>query len=284
MKILVTGYTGQLGFDLVSEGLQQGMNILGISSKDVDITNEKELISYIKNINPSVIIHCAAYTAVDNAEVEKEKCWNVNVNGTNYLSKIASDINSKFLYISTDYVFNGESNTVYSESSVADPISYYGKTKLEGEKIVQSLLKKFFILRVSWVFGINGKNFINTMINLSKTKSEINVVGDQYGSPTYTKDLARLILDMIKTEKYGIYNVTNEGFCSWAQFAEEIFKQLNINIKINTISTEEYITQAKRPKNSKLSKQKLIDFGFNPLPSWQDAVRRYLTELSQEVK
>lgn len=284
MKILVTGYTGQLGYDVVQQGLKRGLNMVGAGSKDLDITNQVEVFDYVKKLNPDAIVHCAAYTAVDNAEDDSSICWNVNVEGTKYLAKIANDINAKFMYISTDYVFNGEGENPFNESDEPNPIGYYGETKYHGEQEVQSLLDEWFIVRISWVFGINGNNFVKTMLRLAETRSELNVVGDQVGSPTYTFDLARLLIDMIQSDKYGIYNVTNEGYCSWAEFAKEIFKQANVDVKVHSISTEEYPTRAARPKNSRLSKQKLIDNGFNPLPKWQDALNHYLNELLQEVK
>lgn len=284
MKILVTGYTGQLGYDVVQQGLKQGLNMVGIGSRDLDITNEKAVSQYIKTVKPDTIIHCAAYTAVDRAEDDKDTCQYVNVNGTNNLAEAAKEINAKFMYISTDYVLSGEGQTPFKETDETSPIGHYGRTKLEGEEVVKKLLNKWFIVRISWVFGINGNNFVKTMLRLGETRNELNVVGDQFGSPTYTSDLAKLIIDMVKTNKYGIYHASNEGFCSWADFAQEIFRQADIKVKVNSISTEEYPTRAVRPKNSRMSKQKLIDNGFHPLPKWQDAVKSYLKQLKQEVK
>ncbi|WP_201319167.1 MULTISPECIES: dTDP-4-dehydrorhamnose reductase [unclassified Paenibacillus] len=284
MKILVTGYTGQLGFDVVNHGVKCGLDMVGVGLNDLDITNENAVNQYIKLLNPDAIIHCAAYTAVDKAEDDKTSCWNVNVEGTKHLVHTAREINAKFMYISTDYVFNGQGNEPFVEVDVPNPIGYYGLTKYEGEKVVKQILEDWFIVRISWVFGVNGNNFIKTMLRLAETRSELNVVGDQYGSPTYTFDLARLLIDMIQTEKYGIYHASNEGSCSWAEFAQEIFRQANVGAKVNSISTEEYPTRAVRPKNSRMSKQKLIDNGFVPLPKWQDALEHYLNELTQEVK
>lgn len=284
MKILVTGYTGQLGYDVVQEGIMQGLNMRGVGSKDLDITIRSDVERYVKEFRPDAIIHCAAYTAVDKAEEDKETCWNVNVHGTENLVRAAKDINAKFIYISTDYVFEGTGSTPYKESDETNPKGYYGLTKLEGEQVVQSILDDWFIVRISWVFGINGRNFIKTMLRLSESHKEVNVVGDQYGSPTYTYDLAKLLIDMIKSDKYGIYHATNEGFCSWAELAEEIFKQSKLKVKVNSITTEEYLTRAKRPKNSRMSKEKLIDNEFNPLRKWQEALTHYLKELQQEVK
>lgn len=283
MKILVTGYTGQLGYDVVQHGLQLGLHMVGIGSKDLDITDKEAVSQYVKKVRPDAVIHCAAFTAVDKAEDDKDTCRCVNVEGTNNLAEVAREINARFMYISTDYVFSGEGQTPFKETDEPRPIGHYGRTKLEGEEAVKQL-DKWFIIRVSWVFGINGNNFVKTMLRLAETRNELNVVGDQFGSPTYTLDLAKLLIDMIKTDKYGIYHASNEGFCSWADFAQEIFTQANIHVKVNSISTEEYPTRALRPKNSRMSKQKLMDNGFNPLPRWQDAVKRYLKELTQEVK
>lgn len=284
MKILVTGYTGQLGYDVVREGLRRGLNMHGIGSKDVDLTNEQQVDHLVKQVNPDAIIHCAAYTAVDKAEDDQQTCWDVNVEGTKYLAAAARDLNAKFMYISTDYVFDGEGETPFVETDIPNPIGYYGLTKYEGEKIVTSLLEDSFIVRISWVFGINGNNFVKTMLRLAETRDELNVVGDQFGSPTYTHDLSRLLMDMIQTDKFGIYHASNEGYCSWAQFAAEIYNQANKRIEVNPITTDQYPTRAVRPKNSRMSKQKLVDNGFTPLPNWQDSLRHYLNALTHEVK
>ncbi|MDQ0221225.1 dTDP-4-dehydrorhamnose reductase [Peribacillus cavernae] len=284
MKVLVTGYSGQLGYDVVREGKNRGHEVYGTSSQELDIIDQQSVSTYVGTLNPDVIIHCAAYTAVDKAEDDQERCYAVNVMGTKNLAQTSKAIGAKFIYISTDYIFDGQGNEPFTELNKPGPIGYYGVTKLEGEQVVQSVLDKWFIVRISWVFGINGNNFIKTMLRLSETRDELNVVGDQFGSPTYTFDLAQLLIDMIETESYGIYHATNEGFCSWAEFAEEIFEQSGRQVKVNAISTEEYPTRAVRPKNSRMSKQKLVDNGFQKLPSWQDATARYLAELTQEVK
>lgn len=283
MKIIVTGYTGQVGYDVVEQGKKLGYEMIGIGSKELDITQQKEVDSFVQNLVPDAIIHCAAYTAVDKAEDDKEAAWKVNVEGTKHLVHAAKSISAKFLYISTDYVFDGLGEAPFVESNTPNPVGYYGKTKYEGEKIVQSLLDKCFIVRISWVFGENGNNFVKTMLRLAETRNELNVVGDQFGSPTYTIDLARLLLEMIRSESYGIYHASNEGYCSWAEFAREIFLQSNKNVKVNAITTEEYPTRAIRPKNSRMSKQKLKESGFMPLPRWQDALAQYLSELNSEV-
>jgi dTDP-4-dehydrorhamnose reductase len=284
MKILVTGYTGQLGFDAVKEGLIRGHEMVGVGSNELDITDEFAVKKLVNNVKPDAIIHCAAYTAVDKAEDDRENCWKVNVIGTKYLAESAKVIGSKFMYISTDYVFDGLGDTSFAETDSTNPVGYYGLTKLEGEKIVQSLLSDWFIVRISWVFGLNGNNFVKTMLRLAETRDELNVVGDQIGSPTNTVDLARLLLDMIPTIKYGVYHATNEGYCSWADFAQEIFLLSEKNVKVKSISTEEYPTRSIRPKNSRLSKQKLIDNGFEPLPRWQESLAKYLDALKLEVK
>ncbi|MGG3915937.1 dTDP-4-dehydrorhamnose reductase [Rossellomorea vietnamensis] len=284
MKILVTGYTGQLGYDVVCEGLDHGFDMIGVGSEELNITEEQSVYKYVNVINPDAIIHCAAYTAVDKAEDDMENCWDVNVNGTKHLAKAAKESNAKFMYISTDYVFDGLAETPFVETDIPNPAGYYGLTKFEGEKVVQSLLTELFIVRISWVFGLNGNNFIKTMLRLAETRDNLNVVGDQVGSPTNTFDLARLLIEMIQTERYGIYHATNEGFCSWAEFAEEIFRKTEKKVKVNSITTKEYPTRAVRPKNSRMSTQKLIDNGFNLLPSWQDSLEQYLIALKHEVK
>ncbi|AEH52411.1 dTDP-4-dehydrorhamnose reductase [Heyndrickxia coagulans] len=279
MKIFVTGYTGQLGYDVVKEGQRRGFDMIGVGQKELDITKEKDVDAYVTELKPDAIIHCAAYTAVDQAEEQKETCWDVNVNGTKYLAKAAKASGAKFMFISTDYVFKGNGTEPFLESDEADPVNYYGYTKYEAEKAVCSILDEAFIVRISWVFGINGKNFIKTMLRLAESHDQVNVVGDQIGSPTYTFDLARLLVDMIQTEKYGVYHATNKGFCSWAEFAKEIFKQAGKKVKVNAIKTEEYPTKAVRPKNSRMSKQKLRDNGFDPLRPWKKALAHYLKEL-----
>lgn len=283
MKILVTGYSGQLGYDVVLEGKKRGFDMIGVGHKELDITQEEQVRNYIHTVKPGVVIHCAAYTAVDNAEDNKDVCFDVNVNGTKNLAASAKSMDAKFIYISTDYVFEGTGTEPFTEEDAANPVGYYGITKYEGEKAVQSLLDKYFIIRISWVFGINGNNFIKTMLRLAETRKELNVVGDQYGSPTYTFDLAKLLLDMAETEKYGVYHASNEGFTTWADFAKEIFQVAGKAVKVNSITTEEYPTKAVRPKNSRMSKDKLEKNGFTRLPAWQDALTRYIAELQEEV-
>ncbi len=284
MKILVTGYTGQLGFDVVRAGKALGFDMIGIGVEHLDITDQEATSQFVRDVKPDAIIHCAAYTAVDKAEDDKELCWNINVKGTETLATIAKELQSKFIYISTDYVYDGKGETPFIETDATSPVNYYGQTKLEGEQIVQQLLTDYFIVRISWVFGLNGFNFVKTMLKLAETRNELNVVGDQFGSPTYTFDLSKLLLEMIQTDRYGIYHGTNEGICSWAEFATEIFRQAGKNVTVNSIPAADYPTKAARPGNSRMSKQKLIDNGFMTLPKWQDALQHYINVLETEGK
>lgn len=277
--ILVTGVNGQLGFDVVKELTKRNIECLGIDREELDITDKDAVEKYISNLKPECVIHCAAYTAVDRAEDEEEICSKVNVHGTEYIAKACKNIDAKMIYISTDYVFDGEGDIPFEVDGNIEPHSIYGKTKYEGELKVKSVLDKYFVVRISWVFGINGNNFIKTMIRLGKEKESLNVVCDQIGSPTYTADLAPLLCDMAFSEKYGTYHATNEGYCSWAEFASEIMKRSGLNCRINPIPTSEYPAKATRPFNSRLSKKSLVDNGFNLLPSWEDALDRYLIEL-----
>lgn len=284
MKILVTGVKGQLGYDVLKELNKRGFNeVIGVDKEELDISKEDDVNSFITQQAFDIVFHCAAYTAVDAAEDNKELSYDVNVNGTKYISKACKKVDATLFYVSTDYVFDGKGDNPFSINDKPNPINYYGETKYLGEKEVLEHTKKHFIIRISWVFGINGHNFVKTMLKLGKTKDELTVVRDQIGSPTYTYDLAKLLCDMMKTDHYGIYHATNEGFCSWYDFACEIFNQANIEIIVNPLSTEHYPTKAIRPKNSRLSKESLIDKGFHLLPTWQDALNRYLKELG-EVK
>ncbi len=278
MKVLVTGVKGQLGFDVCKELDKRNIENKGIDRDDCDITDEQAVLSYIKNYAPDVVIHCAAYTAVDRAEDEKEICYNVNVKGTEYIARACKEIDAKMVYISTDYVFEGTGDKAYEVQDNTAPDNTYGITKYQGEEAVRKILSKYFIIRISWVFGINGNNFINTMMKLGESRSELNVVADQIGSPTYTYDTAPLICDMIATEKYGTYHATNEGYCSWADLAEYIFSVTGQKVLVHHIKSEEYPTKASRPKNSRLSKASLDNAGFKRLPDWQDAVKRYINE------
>lgn len=283
MKILVTGVAGQLGHDCVEElSHYKDVQVLGIDIDDLDLTNELDVLNFIQQNKPDAIIHCAAWTNVDAAETKKSEAYSVNVLGTKFLTEASKLIDAKLLYISTDYVFDGKGNQPYKISSPVDPINYYGSTKLMGEECVKNNPKSF-IVRTSWVYGLNGNNFVKTMIKLADSHPTISVVNDQIGSPTYTRDLSKLICKMIQTDKYGIYHATNEGFCSWAEFASQIFKNIKKNVTVQNISTKEYElikpNQARRPLNSRLDKTSLDDQGFKRLPKWKDALERYLKEL-----
>ncbi len=279
MKVLVTGFAGQLGHDVAAELAERGISCIAADKADFDLTNHESVKGFVGACRPDVIIHCAAYTAVDKAEEDSATCYNVNINGTRYLCEAAAENQAKLIYVSTDYVFDGEKAEPYEVDDVTAPQSVYGVTKLEGEHIVRNSISKHFIVRTAWVFGANGNNFVKTMLRLGKERDTLNVVCDQYGSPTYTKDLARLLCDMAESDKYGTYHATNEGFCSWADFACEIMQQANINSRVVPIPSSQYPAKAKRPMNSRLSKQKLIDNGFTPLPDWQDALSRYLNKI-----
>lgn len=288
LKILVTGVKGQLGYDCVRELKERGYaNVLGIDREELDITDREAVLKFIADYHPDVIMHNAAYTAVDKAEENKDACHAVNVLGVRYLTEAASLCDAKLIYISTDYVFDGllSHDKEYEVTDRPNPVSEYGKTKWEGEEEARKW-KKTFIVRISWVFGINGHNFVRTILKLGKTHSELNVVNDQIGSPTYTYDLSKLLCDMMETEKYGTYQATNEGYCSWNDFAKAIFKEANMNVTVHEISTEDYLKlspqQAKRPFNSRMSKKILDEAGFKRLPTWQDALHRYIETLRKE--
>lgn len=284
MKYLVTGYNGQLGYDIVRELKNRGVSdtdIIPTDVKDMDITDRDAVIKKVTEVKPDVIFHNAAWTNVDGAEDSKELCEKVNYLGTKNMVDAAKMVGAKIVYISTDYVFDGTKDGMYEVDDKVNPLSVYGKTKYQGEEAVRNY-DKHFIVRISWVFGINGKNFIRTMLKLSETRDSLNVVCDQVGSPTYTVDLSHLLVDMVSTNKYGTYHANNEGFCSWAEFAKYIFDSSNIDMKVNAIPTSSYPQKATRPLNSKLSKKSLDDAGFNRLPDWKDAVNRYKEELINE--
>lgn len=277
--ILVTGITGQLGYDVVRELERRGKEVLGTTRNEINLLTEEGTKNFILQKKPEAVIHCAAYTAVDKAETESELAITVNGLGTRRIAEACREVGAKMIYISTDYVFGGDGRTPYEISDEKSPINIYGTSKLLGENSVITVLKNYFVVRVSWVFGSNGKNFVKTMLKLAETHKKLRVVDDQVGSPTYTADLAPLLADMIQTEKYGIYHATNEGFCSWAEFAKEIFKQAGKDVEVEPIATIDYPTPAKRPFNSRLSKKSLDDAGFKRLPTWQSAVERYLAEI-----
>ncbi len=282
MKVMVTGITGQLGFDLVRELERRGIEHRGVSRTDFSLTDFAAARACIEDYRPDVLVHCAAYTAVDKAEDEPELCAAVNTAATKNIAAVCRDISCKLIYISTDYVFAGEGDRFYEPQDLKGPKNVYGRTKLAGEEAVQALLEKYFIVRISWVFGRNGRNFIKTMLKLSESHNKLTVVGDQIGSPTYTVDLARLLADMTTSEAYGVYHATNEGVCSWAELAKETFRQAGRRVEVVPVASEAYPTKAHRPKNSRLSKECLSLAGFARLPAWQDAVKRYLAELQME--
>lgn len=302
MKVLVTGVAGQLGHDVMNElarrgydgigsdiaenynGAQDGSAVTKMPYIQLDITDDSKVKSTISKLKPDVVVHCAAWTAVDAADDEenREKVYAINVNGTKSIAESCKIVGAKMVYISTDYVFDGQGTEPWqADCKDYSPLNVYGKTKLEGELAVSNILDNCFIVRIAWVFGVNGNNFIKTMLKIGKKFDTLKVVNDQIGTPTYTYDLSRLLVDMIETEKYGYYHATNEGgYISWYDFACEIFKQAGYTTKVNPVTTEEYgVSKAKRPFNSRLDKSKLAENGFQPLPSWQDALQRYLKEI-----
>ena len=284
MKVLVTGVNGQLGHDVVNELTKRGHNAVGVDIDEMDITDKKCVDDVIGKTNPDAVIHCAAWTAVDLAEDAEniDKVRAVNAYGTKYIAQSCKALDCKMIYISTDYVFDGQGNEPWqADCKDYAPLNVYGQTKLEGELAVAGTLDKYFIVRIAWVFGVNGKNFIKIMLNVGKTHDTVTVVNDQIGTPTYTYDLARLLVDMIETEKYGYYHATNEGgYISWFDFAKEIYAQAGYSTQVKPVSTAQYgISKAKRPFNSRLDKSKLLQNGFTPLPTWQDALARYLKEI-----
>ena len=279
MKVLVTGVAGQLGYDVIKELESHQIEYLGVDRDTMDLTDENTVRQVITNFGPDAVIHCAAYTAVDKAEDDVEACRKVNVDGTRYIAEVCREINAKMVYISTDYVFPGTGEQFYEVDDIKGPQNVYGQSKYDGELEVQRLLEKYFIVRISWVFGINGNNFIKTMLRLGETRNALTVVADQIGSPTYTYDLAKLLVEMVENEQYGVYHAHNEGVCSWAEFAIEIFKQANLNVTVIPVPSTEYPTRAARPLNSRMSTARLTEKGFGLLPIWQDALKRYIREL-----
>ena len=301
-KVLVTGVNGQLGYDVVRELDKRGYEAIGVDREMMNLTNSEEIRRVMNDISPDGVIHCAAYTAVDAAEDNIELCERVNALAVKDIAKCAKYLDIPMIYISTDYVFNGmkginqnnvdevaytiEDNNIckecyleYTEDDKVNPINVYGRTKCEGEMYVRDILDKHYIVRISWVFGENGNNFIDTMLRLSKDRDELNVIDDQVGSPTYTKDLAPLLVDMLESDRYGTYHATNDGYCSWYEFAKEIFDVAGVDIKVNPITTDMYPTKAKRPFNSKMSKEKLKNNNFRTLRSWKSAVKDYIENI-----
>ena len=291
MKAFVTGIGGQLGYDVMLELARRGHEAVGSDLKPpavpLDITDEAAVSKTIAQVRPDVVIHCAAWTAVDAAEEpeNREKVFAINERGTRHLAAASRAVNAKMIYISTDYVFDGQGERPWQPDDAAfAPLNVYGQSKLAGERAVEELLERYFIVRIAWVFGKNGKNFVKTMVNVGRTHDTVRVVNDQFGTPTYTFDLARLLVDMAETEKYGRYHVTNTGgYISWYDFTREIYRQAGMDVRVIPVTTEEYgLSRAARPRNSRLNQDKLRQMGFAPLPSWQDALGRYLKELNQE--
>ena len=285
MRVLVTGAKGQLGSDLLCELSKRNIESVGIDIDDLDITNAAATKRVIEKINNDAridaIIHCAAYTAVDAAEDNEALVTKINAEGTKNIAEVAKTFDVAMMYISTDYVFDGEGERPWEPDDKRAPLNVYGMAKYKGELYVEELLKKYFIVRISWVFGLHGNNFIKTMIRLGKERGAVSVVNDQIGSPTYTPDLSRLLVDMIVSDKYGRYHATNEGLCSWYDFAVEIFKQAKLDVAVTPVSSDAFPVKAKRPHNSRMDKSKLTKNGFKLLPPWQDALRRYLIELGE---
>ena len=281
MKLLVTGVKGQLGYDVVKEAEKRGVEAVGVDIDEMDITDAKQVREVITKGGYDAVVHCAAWTAVDKAEDMEEACRKVNKEGTENIAQVCEVLDIPIMYFSTDYVFNGQGSEPWKEYDKRAPLNVYGQTKYEGELAVEKLAKHF-IIRIAWVFGKNGNNFIKTMLRLGKERGAVSVVNDQIGSPTYTYDLAKLVLDMIRSDKYGTYHATNEGICSWYEFACEIFKQVGMNVQVTPVSSDEFPTKAKRPCNSRMNKTELDRNGFDRLPTWQDALHRYLKELEIE--
>ncbi len=279
MKVLVTGAKGQLGTDLMNELEKRGIEGIGVDVQEMDITDAEACRRVITASGADAVIHCAAYTAVDAAEDNIELCRRINGEGTRNVAQACKDADIKLMYISTDYVFDGQGTRPWEPDDERHPLNVYGQTKYEGELAVEELSDKYFIVRIAWVFGVAGKNFIKTMLRLGKERGAVSVVDDQIGSPTYTYDLARLLVDMIQTDKYGRYHATNEGLCSWYEFAKEIFRQAGMDVPVTPVSSDAFPAKATRPSNSRLNKDKLSENGFERLPSWQDALGRFLKEI-----
>lgn len=276
MRILVTGVGGQLGTDVVAELKKRGHEVIGVTQEDLDITEEAKVTDFVMNTRPEAIIHCAAYTAVDAAEDNYELAYQVNCLGTRYLVRACKNLGGKFIYISTDYVFSGDGDQPWKVDDIKNPQNNYGKTKLLGEEEVKKYTDQYFIVRTSWVIGAVGKNFVKTMLQLGKTRGAVSVVNDQIGSPTFTRNLSTLLSDMVVTNRYGVYHATNEGECSWYEFAVEIFSQAKLNVTVTPVSSSEFVAKAVRPKNSRLDKECLTENGFHLLPDWKSELCEYL--------
>ena len=279
MKVLVTGVKGQLGHDVMNELALRGIEGIGVDVEEMDITDRTACETVISQEKPDAVIHCAAYTAVDAAEDNADLCRRINGEGTRNVAQACKEADTKLMYISTDYVFDGQGTRPWEPDDERHPLNVYGQTKYEGELAVEELSDKYFIVRIAWVFGVAGKNFIKTMLRLGKERGAVSVVDDQVGSPTYTYDLARLLVDMIQTDRYGRYHATNEGLCSWYEFAKEIFRQAGMDVPVTPVSSDAFPAKATRPSNSRLNKDKLSENGFERLPAWQDALGRFLKEI-----
>ena len=276
MKVLITGVSGQLGFDAAKALTARGVPFLGVGSKELDVTDRDAVLRVFNTYHPDAVLHCAAYTKVDLAEDEPELCMRVNADGTQNVAEACRELGAKLVYLSTDYVFPGTGETPWETDDATGPLNVYGESKLAGEDAVRKLVEKHFIVRTSWVIGEHGNNFVKTMLRLAETHDCLRVVDDQIGSPTFTADLAPLLCDMLLTEKYGVYHATNEGFCSWAELAEAVFRLTGKDIAVRHVSTEDYGAKAQRPKNSRLSKRSLDAGGFARLPAWEDSLKRML--------
>lgn len=282
MKVLVTGVKGQLGYDVVRELEKRGHQAIGVDIEEMDITDAVAVEKVLTEVQPDAVIHCSAFTAVDRAEEESEICRKVNVEGTENIAKICKKLDCKTLYLSTDYIFSGDGERPWEPDDAASPLNAYGQSKYDGELALKKYVEKYFIVRISWVFGVNGNNFVKTMLRLGRENGAVKVVDDQIGSPTYTYDLSGLLVDMIESDHYGAYHATNEGICSWYEFAKEIFRAAGMNeVVVTPVKSGEFPVKAKRPKNSRMSKEKLVKNGFSLLPTWQDAVNRYIKELNE---
>ena len=282
MRVLVTGVRGQLGHDVVLHLREAGRECRGVDQEDFDLTDAASVMACVREYRPTVIVHCAAYTAVDRAESDADLCCRVNGQGTGNLVKAALDVDAALVYVSTDYVFGGDGETPFETDAPKNPRNVYGMSKLQGEMAVTAQMEKYFVVRTSWVYGLNGKNFVRTMLRLGAERDEVSVVCDQIGSPTYSDDLALLLCRMIQTRKYGVYHATNEGFCSWAEFAEAIMEEGGLKCRVRPIPTSEYPTPASRPLNSRLSKESLDRAGFPRLPEWREALKAYIQCLNTE--
>lgn len=279
MRVLVTGYNGQLGYDLIKRLELLGIDCKGVDIQDFDLTQADDVMNYIRTYAPDTVVHCAAFTAVDRAEEARELCYAVNVTGTENVAKACQAVGARMMYFSTDYVFDGEGDQPFEVDAPYAAQGYYGLTKALGEEKVKAYIDRHFIVRISWVFGKNGNNFVKTMLRLGQEKTELNVVADQIGSPTYTFDLCFLLTDLLQSDKYGTYHASNEGYCSWYEFATAIMQEAGLACQVKPVTSDQYPTKAVRPKNSRLSKKSLDEAGFSRLPTWQDALKRYLLEL-----